>query len=135
MANGKSNPLDAALARLKSILEQACWQAKAFRLETMMKLPLEARFAMIVKELVIRDAISKSCREWIETGNLMPMRDEDAKHFYYRLHYGDKLLRWVRSGDCYYPSKSSNQILQWVLIDSWPEISVELWKSDLLLDD
>lgn len=132
MPNGKADPMDAALKRLQSILEQACWQAKAFRLETVLALPSNERSAMIAKEIVIRDAISESCRAWIQSGSLPPMDDRLARYFFDRLRFGDKLLLWLRSGGWKCPPFSTNELLEWILIDSWPPISFELWKSELI---
>jgi hypothetical protein len=86
---------------------------------------------MIARELVIRDAISESCRVWIQTGNRKPMKDQDAVHFYYRLFFASKMLRWIRSGDLQCHSKTQNEFLTWLLIDSWPLLCVDLWKSEL----
>jgi len=132
MANGKLNPLDAALARLEPILGQASiWATKA-RLVTLRQQNPAALAAMIAKEPVIRDAISESCRAWIETGNLKAMNDENAHYFFDRLDYGEKMLRWIRSADFQCPAKSANEILHWLLIDSWDLVCHSLWKNDLL---
>lgn len=125
-----STPLGMALERLESILETASRQAIAFRLTSLARQDQVFASAMIAKELVIRDAISESCRVWILTGNLEAMLDEAAYYFFQRLRYGEKLIRWLRSGPISY-GKSSNDALSWLLIDSWVCVSLPMWLDDL----
>lgn len=128
-----STPLGQALERLESILEQASRQATAFRLTSLARQDQVFAAAMRAKEIAIRDAISESCREWIATGNLPAMEDKDAYHFFQRLHYGEKLIRWLRSEPVSY-GKSANDALYWLLIDSWDYVSFPMWMDDLKPD-
>jgi hypothetical protein len=132
MGNSKVNPLDAALKRLESILGQASISARAAYLVTLRQQNAAALGDMIAREPVIRDAISEICTEWIETGKLNWIKDEDAQYFYDRLYYGEKMGLWLRSGDFQSHSKSADEILGWLLIDSWELVCLPLWKNELL---
>lgn len=125
-----ANPVGVALERLQSILEPASrWATIAHSMSAAREHP-EIAAAIIARELAIRDAISESCRVWIETGNLQPMDDQDARYFFDRLKYGEKVLLWIRSGDFLWP-KASNELLTFLLIDSWDYITSLMWLSDL----
>jgi len=131
MGNDKSNPLDAALKRLEPLLGQvSLWAIKARRVTLVHENP-SALAAMIAREPVIRDAISESCREWIQSGDLKPMTVDDAHYFYDRLDYGEKMIRWLRSDDLRCPSKTANEVLMWLVVDSWELVCLPLWKQDL----
>lgn len=126
-----ATPLGQALERLESILTSSSKQAAAIHSMTVARDNQNSVAAMLTREPLIRDAISESCRVWIETGDLAAMDDKDAIYFFDRLQHGEKLLRWLLSGDCQCPNKTPNEILSWLLIDCWPVLGVSLWKDDL----
>jgi hypothetical protein len=61
------------------------------------------------------------------------MRDEEAYYFFQRLHYGEHLIRWLRSNAATY-AKSANDALLWLLVDSWDYVSRPMWLDDLKLE-
>jgi hypothetical protein len=119
-------PLDAAQSRLESIWGQALkWAISSHSMERARESRGYAS-AILAKEPVIRDAISKSLEVWIQTGQVI-LADEDLPYFVDRMKTASRLCSWLKSGNCVPFEKSSNEILEWLLIHSWPEIGVALW--------
>lgn len=126
-----ATPLGAVLERLESILEPASrWATLAHSIEQALENPDHVS-AILAREFGIRDAISQSCRAWIDTGNLPVMDDDEAKYFCDRLKCGETMIRWLRSGGLRCDGKTPNEVLTWLLVESWESVCFPLWKNEL----
>ena len=131
MGKAKTNPLDAALKRLESITGSASTWAIEARLMTL-EIPKRDYFAArIAREPAIRDAISKSCLEWIESGRF-PIADFHACRFLFdRMNCAYSFGCWLRQSGFEAPHKSENETLGWLLVDCWDNILAARWAQAL----
>ncbi len=110
------------------MLAQAEWAAKAQIASVGNR--AEYRASRIARELVIRDAISQSCMEWIDTGSLPLMDRETALFVYERFSYGH-LLGEMMLNTGIESTSNERYTLAWLLLDSWLFVSFALWQYDL----
>ena len=87
--------------------------------------------ARIAREPVIRDAISESCLEWIALRPLPKMDRETAVFLWERFEYANRFGQWLCKSGAECLGKSVDEVLQWLLIDSWTQVSILYWKNDL----
>ena len=132
MGKAETNPLDAALMRL----EPHVGSASTWAIEAQIKSeeppdPKHAPASRLAREPAIRDAISKSCLEWIESGRF-PIADFFALRFLFdRMNCAYSFGFWLRQSGFEAPHKSENEILGWLLVDCWDNILAARWAQAL----
>lgn len=78
-----------------------------------------------------REGINHVCKAWILTCNIQ-LTDQLSKNLFMdRLEFGLKLARWVKSIGFNHGEKSRDELLDWLLIQSWPELGYSLWRDDI----
>lgn len=126
----ENNAFETALRRLSSVLEEkVILAAKDQRANERIRIP-EYVAATLSRESAIRDAISQSCVEWVENGAVPIMSQTDAMFFYDRLFYAFGFGRLLSESGFEWPW-GENDLLRWLLIDSWEQITCLLWKHNL----
>ena len=118
-----------ALERLESQMKAAArWAAKA-GLMTEQSQTVEFVAARITREHLIRESISESCRVWVRHNSWRMMNRQDALFVWERVAYAYKFGEWLHNRvEC--RSMSENEILLWLLIDSWVHVCADSWKWD-----
>jgi hypothetical protein len=133
MGNVKAvvSPLAVALARIEPMLNTASsWAIKAHLMIAEDEKP-HYRAARIARETVIRSAISESCAEWIARRPLPNMDPETAVFLWERFEYAKRFGQWLRRSGADCVEKTVDDVLTWLLIDSWMQVSLAQWKQDL----
>src|SRR5205809_6685894 len=126
-----SNALKSAFDRLDRELITSCRWAVEGQILSSQDHQAEFASSKITREVEIRDAISQSCRVWIQTGFFPAMSSDDAFYIYFRLFYAHCFSEWLLSFGARFHSKKPDDLLDWLLIDSWSQMFVSQWKSRL----
>jgi hypothetical protein len=132
MGNVKAaSPLAVALARIEPMLNTASsWAIKAHLMIPEDEKP-HYRAARIAREIVIRKAISESCVEWIAGRPLPYMDPETAVFLWERFEHAKRFGQWLRRSGVDCVERTADDVLAWLLIDSWTQVSLAQWKQDL----
>src|SRR5579859_484916 len=95
-----------ALARLEPEMSTAAMWAVAARPDAWRAHRESSRAAISAKELNIREAISQSCAEWVESGHWPVMSPEDALYVWERVWRAHHFGNWLRTAGLVSQQKS-----------------------------
>jgi hypothetical protein len=122
--------LQKAISRLQSAISGGATLAALAHREKTRSHTSEFVLATLARESEIRGAISESCAEWVKNGTYPLMSQDEALYFYERLFYGCAFARWLyQSGFSW--TGGEQELLSFLLIDSWERISCLNWKHSL----
>ena len=119
------NTLKVAVARLQILLGGGATSVGEARREAD-RISLTAS-QLIARESSSRPAVTERCVEWASTGHLGSMTPDDALFLYERVKHGCALGLLLLEGqfEC---KLMVEEVLKWLLIESWENISYVRWK-------